>query len=116
VRFDGLTRPLGCLRRLPPMAVDAGLAVIFVVMVTVEAIRQPVPGGRTALFALFTLVLAASLVLRRKWPLVALAIGTAALVVESFLHIATVFTPLATLWVRTPSACTPPGPALDGDC
>ena len=95
--FDGLTRLLGRLRRLPPMVVDAGLAVIFVVMVTAEAVRQPVPGGRTALFALFTLVLAASLVLRRKWPLAALAIGTAALVVESFLHIATVFTPLATL-------------------
>jgi signal transduction histidine kinase len=79
------------------MVVDAGLAVIFVVMVTAEAVRQPVPGGRTALFALFTLVLAASLVLRRKWPLAAMAIGTAALVVESFLHIATVFTPLATL-------------------
>jgi signal transduction histidine kinase len=97
VGFDGLTRPLGRLRRLPPMAVDAGLAVIFVVMVTAEVVRQPVPGGRTAVFALFTLVLAASLVLRRKWPLAALAIGTAALVVESFLHIATVFTPLATL-------------------
>jgi signal transduction histidine kinase len=97
VGFDGLTRPLGRLRRLPPMVVDAGLAVIFVVMVTAEVVRQPVPGGGTAVFALFTLVLAASLVLRRKWPLAALAIGTAALVVESFLHIATVFTPLATL-------------------
>jgi signal transduction histidine kinase len=95
-----LTRPLGRLRRLrrlPPMVVDAGLAVIFVVLVTAEVARQPVPGGGTALFALLTLVMAACLVLRRKWPLAALVIGTAALVVESFLHIATVFTPLATL-------------------
>jgi signal transduction histidine kinase len=97
VGFDGLTRPLGRLRRLPPMVVDAGLGVIFVVMVAAEVARQPVPSGRTALLALLTLVLAASLVLRRKWPLVALVIGVAALVVESFLKVATVFTPLATL-------------------
>ena len=95
--FDGLTRPLGRLRRLPPMVVDGGLAVIFVVLVTAEVARQPVPGGGTALLALLTLVMAACLVLRRKWPLATLVIGTAALVVESFLHIATVFTPLATL-------------------
>ena len=95
--FDGLTRPLGRLRRLPPMVIDGGLAVIFVVLVTAEVARQPVPGGGTALLALLTLVMAACLVLRRKWPLATLVIGTAALVVESFLHIATVFTPLATL-------------------
>jgi signal transduction histidine kinase len=71
--------------------------VIFVVLVTAEVVQQPVRGGGTALFALLTLVLAACLVLRRKWPLAALVIGTAALVVESFLNVATVFTPLATL-------------------
>ena len=92
--FDGLIRPLG---RVPPLVVDAGIAAIFVLLVAAEAVRQPMPGGRTALFALLTLVLAASLVLRRKWPLTALVIGVAALVVESFLHVATVFTPLATL-------------------
>jgi signal transduction histidine kinase len=97
VGFDVLTRPLGRLRRLPPTVVDAGLAVIFIVLVTAEVARQPMPGGGTALFALLTLVMAACLVLRRKWPLATLVIGTAALVVESFLHIATVFTPLATL-------------------
>jgi signal transduction histidine kinase len=97
VGFDGLTRPLGRLRRLPPIVVDGGLAVIFVVLVTAEVVQQPVRGGGTALFALLTLVLAACLVLRRKWPLAALVIGTAALVVESFLNVATVFTPLATL-------------------
>ena len=95
--FDGLIRPLGRLRRVPPLVVDAGIAAIFVLLVAAEAVRQPMPGGRTALFALLTLVLAASLVLRRKWPLTALVIGVAALVVESFLHVATVFTPLATL-------------------
>jgi signal transduction histidine kinase len=97
VGFDGLIRPLGRLRRVPPLVVDAGIAAIFVLLVAAEAVRQPMPGGRTALFALLTLVLAASLVLRRKWPLTALVIGVAALVVESFLHVATVFTPLATL-------------------
>jgi signal transduction histidine kinase len=97
VGFDGLTRPLGRLHRLPQMVVDAGLGVIFVVLVAAEVVRQPVPGGRTTLFGLLTLVLAASLVLRRRWPLAAYAMGTAALVVESFLNVATVFTPLATL-------------------
>jgi signal transduction histidine kinase len=97
VGFDRLIRPLGRLRHVPPLVVDAGIAATFIVMVAAEAVRQPMPGARTALFALLTLVLAASLVLRRKWPLAALVIGVAALVVESFLHVATVFTPLATL-------------------
>ena len=43
--FDGLTRPLGRLRRLPPLVVDAGLGAIFVVLVAVEVVRQPVAGG-----------------------------------------------------------------------
>ena len=95
--LDRLIRPLGRLRRVPPLVVDAGIAAIFIVMVAAEAVRQPMSGGRTALFALLTLVLAAGLVLRRRWPLAALVIGVAALVVESFLHVATAFTPLATL-------------------
>ncbi|HET8915261.1 MAG TPA: histidine kinase [Propionibacteriaceae bacterium] len=95
--FDRLIRPLGRLRHVPPLVVDAGIAATFIVMVAAEAVRQPMPSARTALFALLTLVLAASLVLRRKWPLAALVFGVAALVVESFLHVATVFTPLATL-------------------
>jgi signal transduction histidine kinase len=97
VGFEGLTRSLGRFRRVPPMAVDAGIALIFVVLVAAEAVRQPAPGGRTALFAVLTLVMAVCLALRRRWPLAAYAIGTAALVVESFLHVATEFTPLATL-------------------
>jgi len=97
VGLEGLTRQLGRLRRVPPMVVDAGIALIFVVLVASEAVSQPVPGARTALFAVLTLVMAACLALRRRWPLAAYAIATAALVVESFLHVATEFTPLATL-------------------
>ena len=95
--IDRLTRLLGRLRRLPPLVVDAGLGTFFVVAVAAEVVRQPVAGGRTALLAVLTLVLAVSLALRRRTPLAALAIGIAALVVESFLHIATLFSPLATL-------------------
>ena len=95
--FDGLTRPLGRFRRVPPLVVDAGIAAIFVIMVAAEAVRQPLAGGETALLAVLTLVIAVGLVLRRRLPLTGLAIATAALTVESFLHVATVFTPLATL-------------------
>jgi signal transduction histidine kinase len=97
VGVEGLTRSLRRLRRVPPMVVDAGITLIFVVLVTSEAVRQPVPGGRTAVFAVLTLVMAVCLALRRRWPLATYAIATAALVVESFLHLATEFTPLATL-------------------
>ena len=95
--FEGLTRSLRRFRRVPPPVVDAGIAVIFVVLVAAEAVRQPMPGGRTAVFVVLTLVMAVCLVLRRRWPLATYAITTAALVVESFLHVATEFTPLATL-------------------
>jgi len=97
VGVEGLTRSLRRLRRVPPLAVDAGIALIFVVLVTAVAVRQPVPGGRTVLFAVLTLVMAVCLTLRRRWPLATYAIATAALVAESFLHVATEFTPLATL-------------------
>jgi signal transduction histidine kinase len=97
VGFESLTRSLRRLRRVPPPVVDAGIAMIFVVLVAAEAVRQPVPGGRTAVFAVLTLVMAVCLVLRRRWPLATYAIATAALVVESFLQVATEFTPLATL-------------------
>jgi signal transduction histidine kinase len=97
VGLEGLTRQLGRLRRVPPMVVDAGIGLIFVVLVAAEAVRQPMPGGRTAVFVVLTLVMAVCLAVRRRWPLAAYAIATAALVVESFLHVATEFTPLATL-------------------
>ena len=44
--FEGLTRALGRSRHVPPLVVDAGIALIFVVLVAAEAVRQP--GGRTA--------------------------------------------------------------------
>jgi signal transduction histidine kinase len=97
VGLEGLTRSLRRLRRVPPMVVDAGISVIFVLLVAAEAVRQPVSGGRTAVFVVLTLVMAVCLAVRRRWPLAAYAIATAALVVESFLHVATEFTPLATL-------------------
>jgi signal transduction histidine kinase len=97
VDFDRLTRPLGRLRRVPPMVLDAAIAAIFIVMVAAEAVRSPVAGGGTALLAVLTVVMAVGLVLRRKLPLTGLAIATAALAVESIMHVATVFTPLATL-------------------
>ena len=115
--FDPLTRRPGSIRRLPPMAIDAGIGALFVLGWPPRSIRQPLAGGRTALLAGLTLVLAASLALRRRTPLAAIAIGTAALVVESFLHVATGLTPLATLVERVlgrPS--TPPGPGLAGEC
>lgn len=94
---SGVTRPLRRLRGLPPMVVDAGLGAIFVVVVAAEAVGRPLSAERTALLAVLTLVMALSLALRRRTPLAALAIGTAALVAESFLHVATMLTPLATL-------------------
>ena len=75
--FEGLTRSLRRIRRVPPLVMDAGIALIFVVLVASEAVRQPVPGGRTALFAVLTLVMAVCLALRRRWPLAAYAIATA---------------------------------------
>jgi signal transduction histidine kinase len=53
--------------------------------------------GSLGMLAILTLVLAACLVLRRRFPLATLLIATAALVAESFLHVMTVLSPLATL-------------------
>ena len=44
--FDWLTRPLGRFRRLPPMVVDGGLAVLFVVLVAAEVVGSPCPVAR----------------------------------------------------------------------
>ena len=115
--FEGLIRPLRRLRRVPPLVVDAGIAAIFVVLVAAEAVRQPVPGGRTALFALLTLVMAASLALRRRWPLAALRdrdCGPRRGVVPARGHRSSHRSPP---WsAPTPSAYTLLGPALGGDC
>jgi signal transduction histidine kinase len=78
--------------------VDASLAIIFVAATAIEWIRTPLPGSASAVIAaLLTLVLAASLMIRRRLPLVALLVGTAALSLESFLHVATTLSPLPTL-------------------
>ena len=47
--------------------------------------------------AALTVVLAVCLTVRRRVPVTAYLVGTAALVAQSFLHVATMFSPLATL-------------------
>ena len=93
----GLARSLRRLRRVPPLTVDAGLGAIYVLIVAVEATAESMAGARLGLLAALTLVLAACIALRRRIPLTAQVIATAALTAESFLHVATEFSPLATL-------------------
>ena len=97
VRVDGLARPLRRLRHLSPLTVDLGLAALFVLLVAFEAARAPRSGGALATLAVLTLVLAACVALRRRFPLGALLLGTVALVAEAFLGVATTLSPLATL-------------------
>ena len=97
VPVGGLARPLGRLLRIQPLTVDLGLAVVFVLLVAFEAARAPGSGGALATLAVLTLVLAACVALRRRFPLEALLLGTAALVAEAFLGVATTLSPLATL-------------------
>jgi signal transduction histidine kinase len=92
-----VARSLRRLRRIPPLAVDAALGALFVVMVAVEATREPMAGGRLGLLAILTLVLASCIVLRRRFPFAALVVSAAVLTAESFLQVATDFSPLATL-------------------
>jgi signal transduction histidine kinase len=54
-------------------------------------------GAGLGLLAVLTLILATCIVLRRRVPLAALVLASAALTAESFLHVATEFSPLATL-------------------
>ena len=99
MRIEGLTRAVDGLRRLPPTFVDAGISVLFIALEAAELARQRPAGGRTMLIAAaaLTLVMAACLTVRRRVPVTAYVVGTAALVVQSFLHVATMFSPLATL-------------------
>src|SRR5688572_29440958 len=92
--MEALTSPLG---RLSPLVVDVGFGVLFVVVVAIEAGREPVVGLRGMILAVLTLILAVSLALRRRAPLTAYVIGTAALVSEAFLGVATELSPVATL-------------------
>jgi hypothetical protein len=98
VRIKGLARPLRRLRRrISPLAVDLGLGAIFVLIVAVEATSELMAGARLGLLASLTLVLAACVVLRRRFPFAVLVLATVALAAESFLQVATEFSPLATL-------------------
>ena len=98
-RTEGVTQAVDRLRRLPPTLVDAGISVLFIALEAAELVRHP-PAGRPAMLvaaAALTLVLAACLAVRRRVPVTAYLVGTAALVAQSFLHVATMFSPLATL-------------------
>ena len=97
VRVDGPARPLRRLRRLSPLTVDLGLGASFVLLVAVEALRGPASGASLGMLAALTLVMAACLGLRRRFPFAALVVASATLVAESFLHVMTVLSPLATL-------------------
>lgn len=90
-------RPLRRPRRISPLAVDVGLAATYVLIVAVEATAESMAAARLGPLAALTLVLAACLALRRRIPLAAQVIATAALTAESFLQVATEFGPLATL-------------------
>ena len=96
MRIDVLARPVARIRRVPAPAVDAGLAGIFIAAVVVERVLDPLPDGPIVLIsAVLTLVLAGSLVLRRRLPLAAFLIGAVALCAESLLNIGSVFSPYA---------------------
>lgn len=94
---DGVARSRHRLPRLSPQTVDLGLGALFVLLVAVEAVRGRTAGASFGILAALTLVLAACLLVRRRFPLAALVVSTAALVAESFLQVMTVLSPLATL-------------------
>ena len=79
--------------------VDAGLGILFIALEAASLVRQPPAGGWATLTATaaLTLVLAACLTVRRRVPITAYVVATAALLAQSFLHTATMFSPLATL-------------------
>ena len=98
-RLEGAGRAVDRLRRLPPTLVDAGLATVFIALEAAELVRQRPAGGWAMLVAAagLTLLLAACLTVRRRVPVTAYVVATAALVAQAFLHVATSFSPLATL-------------------
>ena len=75
------------------------MSLVFIVLEAAALSRHPPAGGRTMLAAAagLTLVLAACLAVRRRVPMTAYLVGTVALVTQSFLQVATMFSPLATL-------------------
>jgi signal transduction histidine kinase len=91
--------PLRHLRRIPPLAVDAALGALFLVMVAAEATTEPMASAPKAQLAALTLVLAVCVGLRRRIPFAAIVVASVALAAESFLQVATDFSPLATFVV-----------------
>src|ERR671916_2245893 len=85
--LPGLARPAHRLRRVSPLTVDVGLGAIFVLIVAVEATGGPMAGAGLGLLVALTLILATCIVLRRRVPLAALVLASAALTAESFLHV-----------------------------
>ena len=95
---ERLTRRLRRLRRVPPLVFDAALAVVYAAVVLIErAGHTPTGVATTAAATALTLVLAATFLWRRRAPLAALVVGTAALTLESFLQATTTLSPLPTL-------------------
>jgi signal transduction histidine kinase len=96
VGIGGLANQMAWLRRLPASVIDAGLALIFVAAVGVERVLNPLHGSRAAAISVvLTLVLAASLGLRRRFPLAAFVTNSLALSFESLLGVPSVVSPYA---------------------
>ena len=95
MRSQDFARRLARIPSLPTLAVDAGLAIIFLGAVVAERLRNPLPQGLpTVVSAVLTLALAVSLMLRRRVPFSAFATSTVALCAESLLHVPSVFSTL----------------------
>jgi signal transduction histidine kinase len=99
VRVVEWRRRFSRLVRLPVTVVDVGLAFAFVVAVAVGRFREPVDGGAAAdvLSGVLTLTMAGAVFARRRLPLAAYATGSAALVAEALLGLASSVSPYANL-------------------
>jgi hypothetical protein len=96
--IERLTRGLSRLGRVPPLVIDACLAVGYAAVVLTERAGQPSVGAAVTVIATaLTLILAATLLWRRRAPLAALLVGMTALTLESYLQVTTTISPLPTL-------------------
>ena len=97
MRTEWLARRLSRLRALPPVAVDSAAATAFVVVVALDRVRNPVPGGpaTVAVAVVLTLTMAGALVARRSYPLTACLASSLALSVESLAGLASNASPYA---------------------
>ena len=84
-------------RRVSPFTVPVALAAVYTVIVVIEASGGSTPPARLGLLAALTGSLALCIALGRRVPLTALVVAAAVLTAESFLHVTTEFSPLATL-------------------